>query len=60
MPLTTKKPTKLAFLPLITNIQNRFESYKGRNLSMVGRAILTNATFNTTLLHYMQALLLPK
>jgi Reverse transcriptase (RNA-dependent DNA polymerase) len=60
LPLTIKRPPKIAFLPLITNIQNKFEGYKGRNLSMAGRAILTNATFNATPLHYMLALLLLK
>jgi hypothetical protein len=53
LPLTIKRPPKMAFLPLITNIQNRFEGYKGRNLSMAGRAVLTNSTFNVTPLHYM-------
>jgi zinc-binding in reverse transcriptase len=60
LPLTIKKPSKIAFLPLITNIQNRFEGYKGRNLSMAGRAILTNSTFNAAPLHYIQAFFLPK
>jgi Reverse transcriptase (RNA-dependent DNA polymerase) len=60
LPLTINTPPKSAYLPLITSVQRRCEGLKGKNLSMAGRAVLTNSVLNVVPLHYMQALLLPK
>jgi hypothetical protein len=53
LPLTIKKLPKSAYLPLLANVQRRCEGFKGKNLSMAGRMILTNSVLNTVPLYYM-------
>jgi zinc-binding in reverse transcriptase len=60
LPLTLKKPPKSAYLPLINNVQNRFEGFEGKYLTRAGRTVLFNSVLNAIPLHYMQAFLLPK
>jgi hypothetical protein len=60
LPLTIKKPIKSAYLPLLANIPWRCDGFKGKNLSMAGRMILSNSVLNVVSLHYMQTFILPK
>jgi hypothetical protein len=60
LPLTIKKPPKMAYLPMLIAVQQRYEGYKGKHLSMASRTILTNSILNAISLHHMQALLLLK
>jgi hypothetical protein len=43
LPLTVKKPPKSAYLPLINNVQKRYEGFGGKHLSRAGRTVLTNS-----------------
>jgi hypothetical protein len=58
--LMLKKPPKSAYLPLINNVQKRFEGFGGKYLTRAGRTVLANSVLNAIPLHYMQAFLLPK
>ncbi|KAJ3676138.1 hypothetical protein LUZ60_003550 [Juncus effusus] len=60
IPLTIKKPKKLAFMPLIKAVQERISSWKGRFLSIGGRITLIKATLGSLALHLMQVIHLPK
>jgi hypothetical protein len=59
-PLTLKKPPKSVYLPLINNVQKRFEGFGRKYLTQAGCTVLANSVLNTIPLHYMQAFLLPK
>jgi hypothetical protein len=60
LPLTVKIPPKSAYLPLINNVQKRYEGFGGEYLTRAGRTVLANSFLNAISLHYMQAFLLPK
>jgi hypothetical protein len=60
LPLTLKKPPKSAYLPLINNVQKRFDGFGGKYLTRAGCTVLANSVLNAIPLHYMQAFLLPK
>lgn len=60
LPLSIKRPKRIAYLPLILASQKRLTAWKGRLLSMGGRTTLIKSVLQSLPLYFMQALLLPK
>jgi hypothetical protein len=57
--LSINKPPKEEYLPLVSNVQHRYDGRAGKQLSPAGRLILSKSVLNAMTLHYMQAFLMP-
>ena len=60
LPLSIKKPNKLAFQPMLQSVQKIMEGWKSNFLSYGGRITLVKAVLSAIPIHFMQALRLPK
>jgi hypothetical protein len=60
LPLTIKKSPKMAYIPMLTAVQQRYEGYKGKTPINGEANNSDDSVLNAIPLHHMQALLLPK
>lgn len=60
MPLTTKKPTRLSFMPLIEKMESRLQGWSAKLISRGGRMQLVNSVLSSIPVYYMNCFRLPK
>lgn len=60
LPLTIRKPRKILFQPMLEALQRRIEGWTASLLTFGGRVTLVKAVLSAILLHFMQAMRMPK